>query len=54
MRVQVSLLEEQDSKLKARLSQRENQVLVLQKELTQKVSEEKKGRHQKCAYMKIS
>lgn len=47
VRVQVSLLEEQDSKLKARLSQRENQVLVLQKELTQKVSEEKKCRHQK-------
>lgn len=47
VRVQVSLLEEQDSKLKARLSQRESQILVLQKELTQKVSEEKRYRNQK-------
>lgn len=47
MRIQVSLLEEQDSKLKVRLSQRESQILALQKELTQKVSEEKRYRHQK-------
>lgn len=40
-------MEVQDSKLKARLSQRESQILVLQKELTQKVSEEKRYSHQK-------
>ena len=47
VRLQVSLLEEQDSKLKARLSQKESQILVLQKELTQRESEEKRYRHQK-------
>lgn len=40
-------MEEQDSKLKARLSQRENQILVLYKELSQKISEEKRYKHQK-------
>lgn len=47
VRLQVSLLEEQDSKLKARLSQKESQILVLQKELTQRESEEKRYRYQK-------
>lgn len=40
-------MEVQDSKLKARLSQRESQILIWQNELTQKVSEEKRYSHQK-------